>query len=74
MYVAVGNQKTNNANRNGQPCQPMGVGSLRKTMKREYPIVYEEMGIDDHGYYIITCYGSKFRLVKCKPVCEAKRG
>jgi hypothetical protein len=40
---------------------------------KTYPLVFEEMGIDEQGYYLITCKGTRFRLVKCKPVCEVSK-
>ena len=39
-------------------------------MPKEYPIVMEQLTIDDKGYYLITCEGTKFRLVKCKGDCK----
>jgi hypothetical protein len=39
-------------------------------MAKEYPIVMEELVIDDKGYYLITCEGTKFRLVRCKGDCK----
>ena len=42
-------------------------------MVKEYPIVIEEMGIDEQGYYVVSCAGNRFRLVRCKPVCEVSK-
>ena len=42
MYVAVVNQKTNNARRNGQPCQPMVAGSLRMITMGDMEMIYPD--------------------------------
>jgi hypothetical protein len=37
---------------------------------KEYPLVIEEMTIDENGYYLMTCQGTKFRIIKCKGECK----
>lgn len=50
----------------------MGFGTLRKDMKmaKEYPLVIEEMSIDDKGYFLKTCKGIKFRIIRCQGDCK----
>ena len=49
-----------------------GFGILRKDMKmaKEYPLVIEEMSIDDKGYFLKTCKGIKFRIIRCQGDCK----
>jgi hypothetical protein len=39
-------------------------------MPKEYPFVIEEMTIDENGYYLVTCQGNKFRIIRCKGECK----
>ena len=42
MFADAVNQKINNASRNGQPCQPMDVGSLRTTTMGDMEMIYPD--------------------------------